>query len=112
MPQSRIGTAQNLRRRMTDAERMLWRRLRNCRLGGHKFRRQHPIDRYIVDFCCEKGRLVIEVDGGQHSGSVSDVHRTKVIESCGYRVFRLWNNEVLANTDDVLVAILAELEKP
>ncbi len=95
---------------MTDAERVLWREVRNNRLGGHKLRRQHPLGPYIVDFCCEERRVVIEIDGGQHADSASDAIRTAWLESHGYRVVRFWNNEVLTNTQGVLAVFLATLE--
>ncbi len=95
---------------MTDAERVLWREVRNNRLGGHKLRRQHPLGPYIVDFCCEERKLVIELDGEQHAESSADLVRTALLERQGYRVIRFWNNEVLTNTEGVLSVILAALE--
>ena len=99
--------ARRLRREMTDAERILWLRMRGRELLGLKFRRQHPIGRYIVDFTCLDAGLVVELDGGQHAGSVADELRTAFLEDAGYLVLRFWNNEVLTQTDAVLAAILA-----
>ena len=99
--------ARRLRRDMTDAERILWLRMRGRELLGLKFRRQHPIGHYIVDFTCLDAGLVVELDGGQHAGSVADELRTAFLEDAGYLVLRFWNNEVLTQTDAVLAAILA-----
>ena len=101
--------AKALRSNMTDAERRLWYLLRAHRFSGYKFKRQIPIGRYIVDFVCLAERLVIEVDGGQHAGSESDLRRDQWLEDQGFRVLRFWNNEVLNNTDGVLEVILGHL---
>ena len=85
---------------MTDAERMLWNKLKAKQLRV-KFRRQHTIGKYIVDFVCLEKRLVIEIDGGQHAGLDKDVSRDKWLEEQGYKVVRLWNNDVLANLEGV-----------
>jgi len=99
--------ARVLRRSQTDAERELWFQLRNRRLDGYKFRRQHPIGPFIVDFVCEECRLIVELDGGQHSSQVhADNTRTVLLESRGYRVVRFWNNEVLSETQSVLKVII------
>jgi very-short-patch-repair endonuclease len=103
------GTARRLRSNMTDAELRLWSHLRGRQLAGEKFVRQFPIGRAIADFACRSGRLVIEVDGGQHAGSVGDVERTAMIEAHGYHVIRFWNNDVLTNTEGVLETIHREL---
>src|SRR5687767_4607470 len=109
---SRVSIARRLRRDQTDAERTLWFRLRDRRVGGLKFRRQMPLDRYIVDFCCESARLIIELDGGQHvERTVQDMERTKALQSMGYLVLRFWNNDVLRNTDGVVESILDTLHK-
>jgi very-short-patch-repair endonuclease len=84
---------------MTDAERKLWRILRDGFPNQH-FRRQVPIRHYVTDFASHGAKLVIEVDGGQHNPEV-DAQRTKMIEAEGYRVLRFWNNEVLGNPDGV-----------
>ncbi|PKP67235.1 MAG: hypothetical protein CVT83_08715 [Alphaproteobacteria bacterium HGW-Alphaproteobacteria-5] len=104
----------NLRRKMTDAERRLWSRLRNEALG-YDFRRQHRLGVYIVDFVCLERRLVVEVDGGQHnlkSRAVYDQHRTQWLRSDGFEVLRFWNNEVLAATDNVVDTIWHALRQP
>lgn len=104
--------ARRLRETQTNAERTLWLRLRDRRLGGWKFKRQVPIDRFIVDFCCASGKLVIELDGGQHAVHVSrDTERTQVLSAMGYLVLRFWNNDVLTNIDGVLGDILLTLSK-
>lgn len=100
--------AQHLRRTMTDAERSLWFHLRNRALMGCKFRRQHPVGSYVVDFACLEHRLVVELDGGQHDAA-SDAQRTKHIEAQGFRVLRFWNNDALRQQDAVLDAILQAL---
>ena len=102
--------ARSLRRDSTDAERLLWRQVRDRRLGGYKFRRQVPIGPYIADFLCVSGRLIIELDGSQHrERTAEDRERTQWLEGAGYRVLRVWNNDVLHNMDRVLEAIIAEL---
>ena len=106
-----MSQARALRRNQTTAEQRLWSRLRNRQLERHKFRRQVPLGRYIVDFSCYDSRLVIELDGGQHGErSVEDALRTQWLESRGFRVLRFWNNEVEENMDSVLMRILEELD--
>jgi very-short-patch-repair endonuclease len=106
-------TARHLRHNQTHAERRLWFRLRDRRLGGWKFRRQFPIDRFIVDFFCADAHLIIELDGGQHAvRSVADAQRTRILEAMGYLVLRYWNNDVTQNIDGVLEDIHAALERP
>ncbi|MFO7650902.1 MAG: endonuclease domain-containing protein [bacterium] len=109
MKQRSTRAARSLRRGSTDAERVLWQRLRTRQVGGAKFRRQYPLGRYIVDFVCLSERLVVEVDGGQHADSVVDRERDHWLAEQGYRVLRFWNNDVLARTDAVLAAILEVL---
>jgi very-short-patch-repair endonuclease len=103
------GCARMLRQRQTKAERMLWRRLQNRQLARSKFRRQVPIGPYVVDFVCLAARLVIEVDGGQHAMSPTDVRRDRWFAAQGFRLLRFWNNEVLDNLDGVLQAIAEAL---
>jgi very-short-patch-repair endonuclease len=91
---------------MTDAERKLWFALRDRRLVGTKFRRQVPIGRFIADFACYELRLIIEVDGGQHSQSVRDMRRDAWLSERGFRVLRYWNSDVLRNLDGVLDRIV------
>jgi very-short-patch-repair endonuclease len=103
--------ARKLRNEATEAERVLWERLRQRQLLGYKFRRQHPIGRYIVDFVCIDKRLIIEVDGSQHFGQQGyDEKRTRWLESQGYQVLRFLNNEVLAETESVIESIIGHLE--
>ena len=102
--------ARALRKRLTDAERLLWRHLRNRELGGWKFRRQYPVGPFIVDFICVEKNVVIEVDGGQHAeDEESDLQRSAYLNKMGYRVCRFWNNQVLQETEGVLEAIFAIL---
>jgi very-short-patch-repair endonuclease len=99
-----------LRINQTEAERKLWRCLRAKRFAGFKFKRQQPIDNYVADFCCMRGRLVIEVDGGQHQEQRAyDDQRTKYLNEQGFRVLRFWNSEVMSNIDSVLQAIFLAL---
>jgi very-short-patch-repair endonuclease len=97
--------ARQLRKNLTDAERLLWAKLRRRQLENCKFRRQHPIGNFIVDFVCLDKKLVIEVDGGQHLDNPYDDRRTHWLEEQGYKVLRFWNHDVLAKTDAVLQAI-------
>ncbi|MGN6518997.1 MAG: endonuclease domain-containing protein, partial [Dokdonella sp.] len=105
-----VERARALRVAQTDAERLLWRRLRNRALLDWKFRRQHEIGPYIVDFVCTDAGLIVELDGGQHLGQVeADAARTRWLQRSGYRVLRFWNDDVLKNTDDALEQILRAL---
>lgn len=97
--------ARILRRNLTDAERRLWRILRYRQIDGFRFRRQAPIGQYIADFVCFAARLVIEVDGGQHSEPEKDAVRTCWLDSQGVRVLRFWNNDVLGNPEGVAEVI-------
>ena len=102
--------ARQLRASQTDAERLLWLRLRDRRLNGAKFRRQVPLGPYIVDFVCMESKLVVELDGGQHGEQVSyDAARTEFLKTQGFRVLRFWNNELLENEQGVLTTIVNEL---
>jgi len=107
-----IARARELRTDSTDAERLLWLKLRNRRLVGAKFRRQVSFPPYTVDFCCFEAKLIVEVDGSQHAERVAqDAVRTKRLEGDGFSVIRFWNNDVLTNTDGVLEAIMTELNR-
>ena len=106
-----VGRARALRSRMTDAERKLWRMLRDRRFAGAKFRRQVPLGHYVPDFLSFERQVVIEVDGGQHSGKASDVARDNWFQSQGFTVVRFWNNDVLTNLDGVAVRLLEVIEK-
>jgi very-short-patch-repair endonuclease len=107
--QRTIRIARRLRVDQTNAETVLWNRIRNRQLEGHKFVRQIPVAGYICDFVCREKCLIIEVDGGQHSDSAQDLVRDRRLSGEGYRVLRLWNNDVLGNIEGVLVAIQHEL---
>jgi len=102
---AKVSFARRLRRDQTDAERVLWFRLRDRRLNGLKFKRQVPLDKYIVDFCCAEARLIVELDGGQHA-TRDETNRTAILEAMGYLVLRFWNNDVLQNMEGVLEEIL------
>ena len=98
--------ARELRTNSTDAERRLWQKLKRRQIAGLKFRRQQPIGPYIVDFACMECRLVVEVDGGQHSEQAPrDEKRSQWLEAQGYRVLRFWNNDVLAKTEAVAQSV-------
>ena len=101
----------HLRHNMTDAERLLWFHLRAHRLSGHKFRRQHPIGPYVVDFVHLPARLAIEADGGQHASSNSDTQRDAWLMAQGFRVMRFWNDQILTDTESVLRAIWNALDE-
>ena len=102
--------ARTLRRDQTDVERKLWSMLRGRQLGGFKFRRQVPIDRYFADFACVEAKLIVELDGGQHADQVAyDAERTAMLEAWGWRVVRFWNDDVLVNADGVAETILNAL---
>jgi very-short-patch-repair endonuclease len=106
----KISLARQLRRAETDAERTLWLQLRDRRLGGWKFRRQAPVGPYVLDFLCADGRLIVELDGGQHAERcVEDRQRTRTLEAMGYLVLRFWNTDVLTNMSGVLEVIAATL---
>ncbi len=108
-----LERARAARSEPTEAERKLWSQLRAGRLTGWKFRQQVPIGPFRADFVCPKAKLIIELDGSQHGDAVNDDdRRTAFLEREGYRVLRLWNNDVLARTDAVLDVILAGLNNP
>jgi very-short-patch-repair endonuclease len=104
-----IRLARRLRVNQTNAETVLWNRIRNRQIDGHKFVRQQPISGYICDFVCREKLLVIEVDGGQHNESAADAIRDRRLNEEGYRVIRFWNNDVLGNIEGVLLTIQSEL---
>jgi very-short-patch-repair endonuclease len=101
--------ARELRKTSPEAEQKLWRHLRNRQLGGWKFRRQHPIDRYFADFACLEAGLIVELDGGQHfepDAMQSDARRTAALNAAGFQVLRFNDHEALTQTDAVLGSIL------
>jgi very-short-patch-repair endonuclease len=101
--------AKELRRDQTPAEQRLWAQLRRKHLYGLKFRRQHPIGRFIVDFCCISAKLVIEIDGDSHASQRDyDRDRTAWLKDRGYRVIRFTNREVTRQLDAVLETIVRE----
>ncbi|GIW71093.1 MAG: hypothetical protein KatS3mg102_0635 [Planctomycetota bacterium] len=105
--------ARELRKEQTEAEAVLWRRLRRRQLEGWKFRRQHPVGPYVVDFVCLARHLVVEVDGGQHIERAEfDRRRSRFLQSRGLRVLRFWNNEVLGQLEAVLETIRQALLQP
>lgn len=101
--------ARQLRRDATEAEQRLWSLLRDRRLAGYKFRRQYPVEGYIVDFACLTHKVVVEADGGQHT-TEADAIRTCVLEAAGWRLIRFWNNDILANTEGVFHVLDTALE--
>ena len=110
MKRQNVDRARTLRTNMTDVEQKLWYRLRNRRLDGYKFRRQHEIEHYIVDFVCTDAMLIVELDGGQHAEQADyDARRSRHLRALGYRVLRFWNNDVLTDTESVLAVILEAL---
>ena len=95
-----VATSRRLRRDSTDVEKRLWRAIRDDALNA-RFRRQHPIGRYFADFACVEAKLVVEVDGCQHSPERDGV-RDAELTARGWHVLRFWNNEVLNNLDGVV----------
>lgn len=107
----RVAQARRMRRQPTPAEAVLWYRLRNRQVLGCKFRRQVPIDRYVVDFMSEEAKLIIEVDGAQHAERTGPgARRSQVLEAMGYHVLRFWNADVSRNIDGVMEEIVRTLE--
>ena len=105
--------ARTLRKNQTPQEKILWGTLRNFQVKGLKFRRQYPIEEYIVDFACKEIKLVIELDGGQHNKEENikyDKNRTLFLENKGYKVIRFWNNEIDNNIEGVYKTILDYIE--
>ncbi|TAK91709.1 MAG: endonuclease domain-containing protein [Burkholderiaceae bacterium] len=101
--------AKELRRHLTDPERILWKQL--CSRQLHcKFRRQHPYLNFILDFVCLDRKIVIEVDGSQHADQASyDQQRSQTLEQAGFAVLRFWNNEIIENLDGVMAVVLDHL---
>ena len=99
-----------LRKNPTEAEQTLWRHLRFRQIGGHKFRRQQPMGKYVVDFVCFEKRLIIEVDGYQHSEHiVYESRRNGWLEKQGFSVLRFWDNQVLKEIEAVKEIIMGAL---
>ncbi|MBC3832767.1 endonuclease domain-containing protein [Undibacterium amnicola] len=102
--------ARLLRKGMTDIERLLWSRLRGEQLGV-KFRRQHPLLNFVLDFVCPELKLVVELDGSQHADAQSyDDYRTKCLHDAGYVVLRFWNNQVIEELENVLEEIYRQVQ--
>jgi very-short-patch-repair endonuclease len=107
-----IARARELRRVMTDAERRLWSKLRNRRFGNFKFRRQVTLEPFIVDFVCMEQKLVLELDGGQHTlRQEYDAERTHWLEQHGFHVVRFWNHQLWEDSDAVDELIWTELHR-
>jgi adenine-specific DNA-methyltransferase len=101
-----------MRRASPEAERTLWQRLRDRRLAGYKYRRQHPVRRYFADFACVEVGLIVELDGGQHfepEAIEADARRSAALNAAGFHVLRFDDRQALAETDAVLQVILAWL---
>ena len=103
--------ARAMRNAPTDAEAALWDILRGKKLEGLRFRRQHPIGGYIVDFICLDKKLIIETDGSQHADNPGDNLRDRRLEALGYTVLRFWNDDVLTNPDGMAQAILHQTRR-
>ena len=104
--------AKQMRSEPTPAEHRLWQILRAKRLAGFKFKRQLAVDHYIVDFVCLSGRLIVEADGGQHCDSEYDEKRDGYLKAQGFRILRVWNNDIFNNEEGVLTGILNALTAP
>ena len=106
-----LVNAKYLRKNPTDVERILWEHLRNRRLMNIKFLKQVPIDKYIADFVCNEKKLIVEVDGSQHIDNVEyDSKRTKRLNDLGYKVIRVYNNDIFNNINGVLDYIYDEFK--
>ena len=112
-PEVMLERSRQLRQNATEAENKLWQYIRAGRLIGWKFRRQVLIGNYIADFVCGRAKLIIELDGSQHADALEyDARRTAFLQSEGYQVLRIWNNDVMRNIDYVLELILANVATP
>ena len=105
-----LAKARGMPKHPTDAERKLWRLLRNHRLAHTKWKRQQPIGRYIADFVCLQHRLIVEADGAQHIDSAYDATRDFWLRDQGFRLLRFYNNAILAEPDAVLTSILTAVQ--
>jgi very-short-patch-repair endonuclease len=108
-PQINRIRARTMRRDPTRAESLLWQALRDRRLEGYKFRRQVPLEHYILDLVCFDAMLIVEVDGSQHAGSLRDMKRDAVFRARGFRILRVWNDDVIDHMDGTLRTILTAL---
>ncbi len=113
MPKRLTQVSRMLRNNATPMERRLWQNLKNRQLDDCRFRRQHPIGDYIVDFVCLERKIVVELDGSQHGTETSkDVERDAWLADRGFRVLRFWNHEVKENVDGVVATIRDALIPP
>ncbi|MCK4333671.1 endonuclease domain-containing protein [candidate division WOR-3 bacterium] len=115
LPPEILKRCRELRSSQTPAELKLWTCLRNKQLFGFKFRRQHPIGKFIVDFYCHEAKLAIELDGGGHTEPAQakyDNERTDSLEVEGIRILRFWNTDVLGNLEGVIETIAEALPHP
>lgn len=103
--------ARTLRKTPTEAEEKFWHAVKGKKVLGLKFKRQHPIDRYCVDFVCLEKNLVVEIDGGQHCESVTDKVRTDFLNKEGFEVIRFWNNDVLQNIERAVSSLSLALSR-
>ena len=105
--------AKDLRAFATWAEKLMWSWLRNRRLGGYKFRRQHPFGECVLDFFCDEAMLALEIDGSQHGHpdeQQRDLARTKFLEQCGVKVLRFWNSQLKRDGEMIREKIFRELQ--
>jgi len=108
----RTNLARSLRKKVVPAEGILWKALRNRALGGFKFRRQHCIGPYVVDFACVECKVAVEVDGTTHlSKRRGDAERSRFLETDGWCVRRFWNTEIFDELEAVREAIYQECVK-
>lgn len=113
VPKNIVTLARNLRKNQTFVEQLLWSKIRNNQISGYKFRRQYPVDNYILDFYCPAAKLDVEIDGGQHN-EIENEHldeaRTKYLVNKGIRVIRFWDHEVINDLDAVITVIQDNLK--
>ena len=105
-----LKISRKLRKTQTPEEIKLWKYLRSKRFQNFKFRRQFPIDKYIVDFVCLSKRLIIELDGGHHNQNANDIVRTQYLKNQNFKVIRFWNSEINRNFEFVLEKIYQEVQ--
>jgi very-short-patch-repair endonuclease len=111
IPPELLTFARQLRVSMTDAEQLIWKLIRNRTLGGFKFRRQHPVQSFILDFYCHEAKLAIELDGGHHAEQKEkDANRDSTLLQLGIKTLRYWNHHVLQETESVLQDVWNELQ--
>jgi very-short-patch-repair endonuclease len=107
-----LYNARAMRKNLTPAELKLWLKIKSKQLGGFRFRRQQPFDKFILDFFCPESKIIIELDGTSHvEKEVYDAQREEYLIRRGYKVLRFTNDEVMNNLDGVLAKILDECQK-